>query len=147
MEKLTNILGDVLTLLRDGLEVTKGEIPLLIQDFLNWGIIKESRDAFIAIFLLVISIIFQFRFKKKLDKSKEFEEKFKGDRNILLEGKKLSKVEDNTAAYDVLYYLFLAAIVLFSIISLMQILDIFKIIFAPRVYLIEEISKLIATKS
>jgi flagellar biosynthesis protein FlhB len=144
MEKLTDILSEVLNLLQDGVEFAKGEIPLLIQDFLNWGIIRESRDVFIALFLLVIFIIFLFRFKEKADKSKKLEKRFEGNRNILLEGKLISDVEDDAIAYNIIYYFFLTAAICASIAFVVQVLDIFKVIFAPRVYLIEEVSKLLS---
>jgi hypothetical protein len=51
MEKLTDILSEVLNLLQDGVEFAKGEIPLLLHDLLNWVIIKECKDVFIPFFI------------------------------------------------------------------------------------------------
>jgi hypothetical protein len=143
MEKLTDILSEVLNLLQDGVEFAKGEIPLLIQDFLNWGIIKESKDVFIVLFLLIISIIFLFKFEEKADKSAAWEKRFDGNRNISLDGKFISDVEDDAVVYTVTYYIFLAAVICATIALVVQSLDVFKVIYAPRVYLIEEVSKLL----
>ena len=142
MGEITDVLAELLVMLKDGLVMAQGEIPALVKDFISWGIVSESTDVVIIMVivggLLMLANKFNSNYsffdtlKKKLEKE-DSDSYWRDIRNVT----------EESSAWIISKYIAYIAAFIFIMVLIGEIMDVVKILVAPRIYLIETITDLL----
>jgi len=146
MEKLTDILADVLLMLKDGMSLAADQIPTLIQDFISWGIVKESTHVIIWLVVIITLKIVANKFDKYSLTYRDIVEKLTAEEEK--EGYYnrygyLKEAREEATGFTIAKYVVYAALFFATLLLIGELMDVIKILVAPRIYLIEEITNLL----
>jgi hypothetical protein len=126
-DAISQILLNGLDAAKNGAEWLKGQIPDVIQQFLYWNAAKDAVYIVMGIFLFILGIYLSSKIKKEY-----------------LKMHSLSEYYNDSAVFGT-WFVLLLGIFIGTIMVITNSLDIIEIFIAPKVYLLEYATRLLAS--